>query len=212
MKNLVKALIQVMKDIPGIEKNTTVGTGQNSYQGVSDKDVKESVRKAMISNGLIIVPVDIEDNVRIERWEEEREWNGKKSIQQKQSVFTTVKTTYKLIHESGEELQVVGYGHGVDSQDKGAGKATTYALKYALLYLGLIPTGAIDDADNTHSEEIQTAKVSGRVISKSEAYKMLETSQSIDQLTAAFTSLPKSLQTDKDVIKKASEIKAQWTS
>jgi len=41
----------------------------------------------------------------------------------------------------------------VDSQDKGAGKATTYALKYALLYTFLIPTGKIDDADNSHSDE-----------------------------------------------------------
>lgn len=208
MKNLVKALIQVMKDIPGIEKNMTVGSGNYAYQGVSDKDVKEAVRKAMINNGLVIVPVDIQDNIQIDRWEE----NKGQYTTLKQSVFTTVKVTYKLIHESGEELQVVGYGHGVDSQDKGAGKATTYALKYALLYLGLIPTGAIDDADNTHSEEIQTAKVSGRAISKSEAYAILESSQTTDQLTAAFKSLPKSLQTDKDVIKKASEIKAQWTS
>ena len=33
--------------------------------------------------------------------------------------------------------------------DKSAGKATTYALKYALLYLFMVPTGKIDDADKT---------------------------------------------------------------
>ena len=47
---------------------------------------------------------------------------------------------------------VMGYGHGVDSQDKSAGKATTYALKYALLNTFLVPTGDIDDTDNTHSD------------------------------------------------------------
>jgi hypothetical protein len=40
----------------------------------------------------------------------------------------------------------------VDTQDKSAGKATTYALKNALLYTFLVPTGTIDDADVTHSE------------------------------------------------------------
>jgi hypothetical protein len=29
-------------------------------------------------------------------------------------------------------------------------------LKYALLYIFLIPTGAIDDTDNTHSNDIDT--------------------------------------------------------
>jgi hypothetical protein len=43
--------------------------------------------------------------------------------------------------------------YGVDSQDKGAGKATTYALKYALLYSFLVPTGDIDDTDIVHSQE-----------------------------------------------------------
>ena len=55
-------------------------------------------------------------------------------------------------------MQIVGYGHGVDSQDKGAGKATTYALKYALLYSFLTPVGKIDDSDTHHSEEITVPK------------------------------------------------------
>jgi len=58
------------------------------------------------------------------------------------------------MHESGESKEISGYGHGVDPQDKGAGKATTYALKYALLYTFLVPTGSIDDADKTHSDNI----------------------------------------------------------
>jgi hypothetical protein len=48
----------------------------------------------------------------------------------------------------------MGYGHGVDPQDKGAGKATTYALKNCLLYTFLTPVGKIDDTDKTHSDEI----------------------------------------------------------
>jgi hypothetical protein len=77
---------------------------------------------------------------------------------QKQSVFTSVKTKYLLLHESGESIEISGYGHGVDSQDKAAGKATTYALKYALLYTFLVPTGKIDDADNENSDNIVTPR------------------------------------------------------
>ena len=49
----------------------------------------------------------------------------------KQSVFTDAHTKYLLLHTSGESIELSGYGQGVDTQDKGAGKATTYALKNA---------------------------------------------------------------------------------
>lgn len=62
------------------------------------------------------------------------------------------------MHTSGEYLTISGYGHGVDTQDKGAGKATTYALKYALLYTFLVPTGKIDDTDKDHSEDKEVPK------------------------------------------------------
>jgi hypothetical protein len=68
-----------------------------------------------------------------------------------------------LLHESGESIELMGYGHGVDTQDKGAGKATTYALKNCLLYTFLTPVGKIDDTETTHSEEIATPKKNGQI-------------------------------------------------
>jgi hypothetical protein len=155
MKNqeLTKAIIAVMQSVKGVEKNLTVGSGNNSYKGVSDKDVKQIIGKAMSENGLTIVPIQIEPKIKVDRWTETQFWNQREVEKQKQSVFTEVKVTYLLMHESGESMEIVGYGHGIDSQDKSAGKATTYALKYALLYTFLVPTGAIDDADNSHSDE-----------------------------------------------------------
>ena len=148
MKNIAQAITAVMAEVKNIEKNMTVGNQYQSYKGVADKDVKHVIGQAMQKNGLCIVPIDIKDDVRIDRWEE----NGK----QKQSVHVSVKTKYLLIHTSGESLELAGYGQGVDPQDKAAGKATTYALKYALLYAFMVPTGDIDDADVSHSQSIPT--------------------------------------------------------
>lgn len=153
--NLVKAILSVMKSVKNVEKNMEVGSGKSSYKGVSDKDVKEKIGKAMAENGLALIPIDVDSKIHIDRWTE-KDYNG--NDKSKQSVTAEVKTKYLLIHESGESIEVAGYGHGVDSQDKAAGKATTYALKYALLYMFLVPTGQIDDADNTHSDEIPTPK------------------------------------------------------
>lgn len=154
MKNLVKAILSVMKDVENIDKNMTVGEGKNSYSGVSDKDVKIAVGRSMQKHGLIMLPIEIDPTVKVERWEEETYYNGQKSgVKVKQSVFTEVRTKYLLMHESGESQIIEGYGHGVDSQDKSAGKATTYALKNTLLYSFLVPTGSIDDTDAKHSED-----------------------------------------------------------
>lgn len=153
--NLAKAVIAVMKAVDNVEKGMTVGTGGSSYKGVGDKDVKLIYKKAMSDNGLCILPIDVEPKTTVDRWEETNQYGTKT----KQSVFTEVKTKYLLLHESGESAILAGYGQGVDSQDKGAGKATTYSLKYTLLYTFLTPTGDIDDSDKTHSEAVPAPAV-----------------------------------------------------
>lgn len=149
IKNIAPAIIAVMQEVEGIEKSMTVGTGASAYQGVPDKEVKQIIGKAMQKNGLCIVPTSVSPKIQVDRWEDSYQ-------KQKQSVFTEVETKYLLMHTSGEWIELSGYGHGVDSQDKGAGKATTYALKYTLLYTFLVPTGKIDDADVTHSNDHPT--------------------------------------------------------
>jgi len=156
MENLAKAVIAVMKEVKGVEKNLNVGTGNYSYKGVSDQEVKQIIGQAMAKNGLCILPLEVDPTIHIERWEEEQTYNNKTTIKQKKSILTEVKTKYLLLHESGESQVIAGYGHGEDTMDKSAGKSTTYALKYTLLYTFLTPTGNIDDADKEHSEEKPT--------------------------------------------------------
>lgn len=149
MINLTEAILAVMKAVKGIDKSMTVGSGNSAYKGVADKDVKTVIGEAMEANGLVLLPIGIDSKTEVSRWDETNQY-GTKS---KQSVFTEVTTKYLLMHSSGESMEVAGYGHGVDSQDKSAGKATTYAMKNTLLYMFMVPTGKIDDADNEHSED-----------------------------------------------------------
>lgn len=146
--NIVEAINQVMAEVKNVEKNTTVGVGRGSYKGVSDKDVKEIIQPAMQRAGLAIYPKTIAHKTELERWTETTQYGEK----QKQQFFTEVVVTYCLRHSSGEEIELQGIGHGIDPQDKAPGKATTYALKYALLYLFLVPVGSIDDTDAEHSD------------------------------------------------------------
>ena len=159
MKEIAKAIVKVMQEVKGMEKNSKVGSGYASYDGTKYKDVAEVFNNALEKNGLSILPTGIEEVTKIDRWEEEVTYQGDTKTKQKQSVFTKVKTKYLLLHISGESIELAGYGHGVDPQDKGAGKATTYALKNCLLYTFLTPVGKIDDTDTTHSNEIETKQI-----------------------------------------------------
>jgi hypothetical protein len=180
MENLAKAILCVMKDVKGIDKTLTVGTGSMSYKGVPDQEVKKILGESMAKNGLCVLPIEIDEQTQIDRWEEIDQYSKEtpKAVKQKQSVFTKVKTKYLLLHESGESQVIVGYGHGVDSQDKGAGKATTYALKYAMLYSFFVPTGKIDDTDTDH---LDSKEIASRPLEKV-AQKPLLTDVQFDSL------------------------------
>lgn len=155
MKNIAQAIINVMTEVKNIEKKTNVGTGSASYKAIGDSMVRNELKESMVKNGLVIVPINIQATTKVDRWEEETQY-GKKS---KQSVFTDAHTKYLLLHTSGESIELSGYGQGVDTQDKGAGKATTYALKNVLLDTFLIIKGDEMDTDATHSNDIEVPKV-----------------------------------------------------
>jgi len=157
MENITKAIISVMSEVKNIWKNTTVWTGTNSYKAVSDADVKKAIRESMEKNWLSIVCTWVTSRMKLDRWEEVdtwakvKEWE-EKPMKTKQSIFTEVDTTYLLMHTSWESQVLAWYGQWVDTQDKGAGKATTYALKNTLINTFLVPTW--EDTDNTHSDDI----------------------------------------------------------
>ena len=147
-----------MQEVEWVAKWMTVWTWNNSYKWVSDKDVKLKLRGAMIKNGLSILPTCVNSKIQIDRWEEVDQYSKSipKDMKTKQSIFTEVDTKYILLHTSGESIELAWYGHWVDTQDKGAWKATTYALKNTLLSMFLIPTWV--DTDDTHSDDIEVPK------------------------------------------------------
>jgi hypothetical protein len=167
--NLVLAINQVMREVKNIEKNSTVGSGDYAFNAVSDKDVKFQVGQAMERAGLVVIPISVEPTATIDRYEDQ--WKKRKK-----DVFTEVKTKYLLMHESGEKIEFAGYGQAVDNMDKSAGKATTYALKYALLYLFMVPTGKIDDADKTQppKEGHQAPKKAKQTLNDGQFVKALQ--------------------------------------
>ena len=143
----------VMCESESLEKNLTVGSGSNSYKAVGEAEVLNAIKPLFKKHGLIILPVSgtiAEMNSTVET-----EYNGVKKTTARNIAQLTC--YFKIIDiETGEFEQIIGFGFGADSQDKGSGKAFTYALKTALQKSFLLFSG--EDTDNDHSDDIGKAK------------------------------------------------------
>lgn len=147
--SLYEKIYNVMNESEGLEKNLSVGTGSNSYKAVGEAEVLNMLKPLFKKNKLIIFPADGDISETNSSWESE--YNGKKETKTRN--VTQLRVKFKIVDvETGESEIITGFGNGADSQDKGSGKAFTYAFKTALSKTFMLFSG--EDTDNTHSDDI----------------------------------------------------------
>ena len=158
MDNIFQKINKVMNDVKYLMKDDKVVTNAKtgaSYKAITEEKVTSELRKAMIKHGIVIIPIEM-----ITKREDEtlKDFQGNDKVNR----ITTVETRYRIqnIDDKDDYVIAVSAGTGVDTQDKGVGKAMTYAYKYLLLRTFAIPTG--EDADQISSEvyssQFQTQK------------------------------------------------------
>ena len=145
--NLYEKIQAVSDAVRNVEKNIVVGTGNSSYKAVSDIDVLMKVKDAEKEYRLVSIPVRQElvksEIVRVIGQ------GGYEKITYEDIVKMTVRIIN--IEKPDEYIDVESFGRGLDAGDKGFGKASTYARKYALLNAYKIATG--EDPDQVKSEQ-----------------------------------------------------------
>ena len=132
--NIYQRMAEVMKDVQYLAKDDNVEFKTTKYKAISEEKVTSTMRKALIDHGLVVFPI-----------KQQRERIGN---------ITSVDVTYRLqnVDDPEDYIEVVSSGDGADTQDKGAGKAMTYAFKYMFLRTFAIPTG--EDPDKISSAEL----------------------------------------------------------
>ena len=145
--NIYQKIQAVSDEVKNVEKNLNVGTGQSSYKAVADADVLLKVKAAEKKHGLISIPVK-QELVKSEVIRTAGQGGYEKIM-----YADIVKMTVRIINveNPSETLEVESFGRGLDAGDKGFGKASTYARKYALLNAYKIATG--QDPDEQKSEQ-----------------------------------------------------------
>lgn len=143
--NIYQKLAAITADMQTVAKNLSIDTGNGkSYKAVSERDVLDSVKPLEAKHGVYSYPVNRE-TLESERLETETKYGVKTSF------YTRIKTVYRFVNmdDPADYIETVVFSVGLDSGDKGDGKAMTYGDKYALLKAYKISTG--DDPDQQAS-------------------------------------------------------------
>ncbi len=132
--NIYEKISAIMQDVQYLTKDDQVKFGTTSYKALSEEKVTGIMRTELIKHKLVIYPIQ-QSASRIGQ-------------------ITHVDVMYRLVNvENPEEyIDIASCGDGADSQDKGSGKAMTYAFKYMWLRAFALPTG--EDPDKISSAEL----------------------------------------------------------
>ena len=140
----------VSMEVRSIEKNMQVGTGAYGYKAVSDLDVVLAIKDAEKKFRLVSIPIK-QELVKSEIVRVLKEQKGQQS--EAITYVDIVKMTTRIVDMDAPTafIDIETFGRGLDPGDKGFGKASTYARKYALLNAYKIATG--EDPDKNKSEQ-----------------------------------------------------------
>ncbi len=132
--NIYEKIAAIMKDIQYLGKDDKVAFGSTSYRALSEEKVTTIMRAELLQHKLVVFPVS--------------------QTASRTGSITHVDVTYRLVNvENPEEyIEIASCGDGADTQDKGSGKAMTYAFKYMWLRTFALPTG--EDPDKISSAEL----------------------------------------------------------
>lgn len=151
MMNVFERMAKITAELGVVAKNLEVQqTKTSAYKAVSERDILDAVKPLEEKYGVYSYPADrvIEESHVLES-----ENVYKDTVTKKTTFMTRIKTVYRFvnINEPSEFIETTVFSEGIDSQDKGSGKAMTYGDKYALMKAYKISTG--DDPDQNASEE-----------------------------------------------------------
>lgn len=146
--NIYQKISAIMQEVNYLSKDDHVKFGTTNYKAISEEKVTDLMHQQLVKQGLVVFPV-------------EQTWERTNSI-------THVNVKYRIVNAEDPQdyIEVVSCGDGADTQDKGSGKAMTYAYKYMWLRTFAIPTG--EDPDKICNEEIEKVQAAKAAAKKME--------------------------------------------
>lgn len=136
--NIYQRLHAAMQDVSFVQKEEKKVNGQ--YTFVSHDAVTRVTREALMKHGVIYHPANM------------------KASQDGNRTEVSLDLIFVNIDKPEDQIIVPSFGYGIDQQDKGPGKAMSYAVKYGLLKALALETG--DDPEKDQIEHKPNGKKS----------------------------------------------------
>ena len=148
--NIYQKMAAITAELKAVEKDLTVKTSQSSsYKAVSERGILDAIKPLEEKYGIYSYPVSREvlESHLLKNDSVYEDAKGNKTTTPKTSYMTRIKTVYRFVNIDNPEqyIETITFAEGIDTQDKGSGKAMTYADKYALMKSYKISTG--EDVD-----------------------------------------------------------------
>ena len=148
--NIYEKMLAITNEIGTVAKNLEVGVGKSQYKAVGEADVLKAVKELEAKYKVYSYPSSrkiVDSSIMQTR----KEYNGQVTEGNQLFMRIEVEYTFVNVEKTDEQIKIISYGDGIDTQDKAPGKAMTYADKYALLKAYKIVTG--EDPDQQHSPD-----------------------------------------------------------
>jgi hypothetical protein len=149
-RNIYARMAAITAELPWVEKSLEVDTGGGKYKAVGSSDILAAVKPVEHKHGVYSWPL----STKILSSEMvTKTFNSGKS---RTEMNMRVEVVYRFVNVDApeEHVDVTAYGDGIDSQDKAPGKASTYAIKYALISAYKIAAGTDPDQHGSESGHV----------------------------------------------------------
>ena len=132
--NIYEKSLAMMNEVQYLAKDDHVSFGSTSYKALSEEKVTSVMRQKLVKYKLIVYPIA--------------------QTASRDKTITHVDVIYRMqdTEDPSQYIDIASCGDGADTQDKGSGKAMTYAFKYMWLRTFALPTG--EDPDKISSAEL----------------------------------------------------------
>lgn len=127
--NIHQRINAVMGKLTRVSKDAQMKSGP-AYKFVSHDAVTEAIHPLLVEHGINAIPSVTSRSVDGNRTE------------------VDINIDFVNIDEPDDKVSVQFFGYGIDPQDKGPGKAFSYAKKYAFLQVFCLGTGDDPEQDN----------------------------------------------------------------
>lgn len=200
---IYSALASILADVEAVKKNKSNTQQGFKYRGIDD--MYNALHDSFAKNK-VFISFTVKDTKT-------------ETIEQNSKLLFKIcmLVEYRFIADDGSYISTVTYTESLDYGDKGTGKALSYALKYVLMQMFLIPTDEAKDNDS-ESIEVQKKTEGKKIVNMSEgdrikAIKEIKEAKTLEELRSMYSKYKDYYSIlSNDFAKRKKEIEASMTA